>query len=67
MTVLELVKEIRKPGRIYMPVMLSGDVTYVAVEKSDLLDLLLCNYLNSDPAPWAFYGEHNGHRKLDVA
>jgi hypothetical protein len=65
LTNAELIKELRKPGKVYVPVLISGGVEYLAAEKSDMISLLL-DLEPKEAAYWCFYGEYNGHRKLDV-
>lgn len=66
MTIKELIKELRKPGKIYMPVLMAGDIEYLAIEKNDLIEVLMAKEAD-DIAPWNFYGEFANGRKLDVA
>jgi len=68
MTNRELLKELAKPGKVWMPVLTPHDVTHIKVEKAHLI-----RYLKHQPpdedAPWCFYGEDQGRagdRWLDV-
>lgn len=66
LTAQQLVREIKKAGKVRMPILLAGDVTYMNVEKSDLLQWLA----ECDPeaeAPWAIYQRGDGFIRLDVA
>jgi hypothetical protein len=65
MTIADLIAEIRKPGKIEMPVPTATDVVHLVVEKSDLLRAL-AEYEPTDTAPWCFYGESDGVRRLDI-
>lgn len=61
----EVIKELRKPGKVYMPILMKNDVTFIAIEKADLIAVL--QYLDPNiPCEWTFYGNYNGGRKLDV-
>jgi hypothetical protein len=68
MTNRELIRELAKPGKIYMPVAAAHDVVHLAVEKTYLVDLLK----QQDPdeeARWCFYGNDQGRggdRWLDI-
>lgn len=62
----ELIAAIKLPGKIEMPVLAGNDVVHLVVEKIDLIRALGGGPPN-EPAPWAFYGERNGVRRLDVA
>jgi hypothetical protein len=66
-TNLELLRELRKPGRIWMPVVGKHDVTHIEIKKADLIDRLKELDPDSD-APWRFYGDDQGavDRWLDV-
>lgn len=37
MKAVDVIREVRKPGKVYAGVLISGDVAYVVVEKSDML------------------------------
>lgn len=65
MTNGEMIKELRKPGKVYMPVCSANDVTHIAIEKSDLISILQDRDVNAD-CDWTFYGMFNGGRKLDI-
>ena len=40
MTIAELIKIVKKPGKLYLPVLMGEDVTYIVAEKSDFLTYL---------------------------
>ena len=68
MTNLELIRELAKPGKVYMPVVTANDVVHVAVEKAYLIGLLK-DQPADEPAWWRFYGDdqdRTGERWLDV-
>lgn len=66
-TYAELIREVRKPGDIEMPVLAGHDVIHLIVRKSDLLDHLERG-APDDKAPWSISGSFGGGvRRLDVA
>jgi hypothetical protein len=67
MTNLELIRELGKPGKVYMPVATAHDVVHLAVEKTYLIDLLK-QQPPADEAWWTFYGGQTSpaDRWLDV-
>lgn len=66
LTNAQLIRELAKPGKIYMPVMMANDVAYLAVEKAYLIDMLK-QQEPDQPAQWRFYGDPNGaERWLDI-
>lgn len=67
MTNAELTAEIRKPGKIEMPVLTQHGTVHLIVEKGDLLERIARGE-PSAPAEWEFYesGDEN-IRRLDVA
>lgn len=66
MTNAELIRAIRKPGRVYMTVMTANDVARIPVEKTFLIDLLR-DQPADEPAMWAVYGNLGDGIFLDVA
>lgn len=67
-TVAALIKELRKPGRVEMPVLAEHDVFHIVVEKHDLIDQLR-KLKPEDMAPWSLHGDgsdNGGVRRLDV-
>ena len=67
MTNREIMREVRKPGRIEMPVLAGADVVHLIVEKSDLLGQLERG-APDDECVWALTGQPcGGVRRLDVA
>lgn len=65
MTNQELIREVRKPGDIEMPVLTAHGCIHLLVKKADLL-LVLADQDPQAEANWTFYGEHDGARRLDV-
>lgn len=67
MTNQELIRELAKPGKVYMPVVTANDVVHLAVEKACLIDLLK-QQPPADEAWWCFYGDGQspGERWLDT-
>ena len=61
----DLEREIRKPGKVKMPVLMCGDVLHLTIEKAALLDLLK-GYKLDDPAPWSVILREDGCITLDV-
>jgi hypothetical protein len=39
-TVAAITREIRRPGKVYVGMLINSDVVYIAVEKADLIDWL---------------------------
>lgn len=66
MTNAEMIKEIRKPGRVLMPVMMPNDVIYIEVKKADLI-WNLKNAAQSDTCPWIIYSQSDSEMILDTA
>ena len=68
MTNLELIRELGKPGKVYLPVVTQHDIVHLAVEKAYLIGLLKDQPL-ADKAWWDFYGDNRSpaERFLDVA
>jgi hypothetical protein len=67
-TNLELLRELRKPGKIFMPVTTQHDVVHLAVEKAYLIDILQ-QQPPAETAWWGFVGDdqnRTGERWLDV-
>jgi len=65
MTNRQMIRELKKPGRIYMPVISSADVIHILVQKLDLIELLM----ERDPegkCDWDFFGAYADGRKLDI-
>jgi hypothetical protein len=67
MKIKEFVAELNKPGKIYAPVLMNGEIAHIAVNKSDMIDYLLSNNDADQESPWDFYGAYHGGRKIDVA
>jgi hypothetical protein len=68
MTNLELIRELAKPGKVYMPVVTADDIVHLAIEKAYLIGLLKDQPPN-DEAWWRFYGTDRNiatERWLDV-
>jgi hypothetical protein len=64
----ELIAELRKPGRVYMPVVAPHDVVHMEIVKAALI-FLLKDQPPDEPAIWCFYGDdkdRTGDRWLDV-
>lgn len=67
MTNREMIREVRKPGRIEMPVLAGPDVIHLIVEKSDLLGQLERQAPNAN-CIWVMADEQSGGvRRLDIA
>ena len=49
----ELIREIRKPGKVYVTVIMPGDVARIVAEKADLI-AYLSDLDPKAPAPWTF-------------
>lgn len=66
-TIAELVAELRKAGKVEVPVNSRHDTFYILVEKSDLIRNISEYGAPSDPAPWYVSEVHpDGTRSLDV-
>jgi hypothetical protein len=69
MTNLELIRQLARPGKVYMPVMTANDVVHLAIEKAYLIGLLK-QQPPADEAWWRFYGpepdEWVADRWLDI-
>jgi hypothetical protein len=67
MTNRELIRELAKPGKVYMPALTKHDVVYVAVEKAYLIDLLKQQDADGE-AWWGFVGDgsYTAERWLDT-
>lgn len=67
-TVAELLREVRKPGKIVMPVAGGDDVFNITVEKADLIVLLteLSGEEFPQRAPWYVVRRANGFLHLDI-
>ena len=64
-SVKQLMAEVRKPGPVSVPVVMSNDVARVVAEKKDLLAFL--GELDPEArAPWRVYSVQHGVRNLDV-
>ena len=48
-TVAEIVREIRKPGKVYVGMLIANDVAYVVAEKGDLIEWLQGRSDPTDP------------------
>lgn len=66
MTNKELLREVRKPGRVYMTMLAGQDVARIPVEKAFLLDLLR-DQPADEKALWAVYGNLGDGIFLDNA
>lgn len=67
MTTQELIRELRKPGKVLVPVVMAEDVCHIKADKEDLILYLQAFCRPNAPAPWTFYGEtRGGSRWLDV-
>jgi hypothetical protein len=65
MTNLELIRAVRKPGRVYMTVHTKHDVARIPVEKTFLINLLRDQPAN-DEAMWTVYGNLGDGIFLDI-
>ena len=67
MTNADLIREIRKPGNINVPVIALNDVYHVLAQKGDLIRIL--SEMDPDEeAPWTFTCTHDdGTRTIDAA
>jgi len=65
MTNLELIRAVRRPGRVYMTVHTADDVVRVPVEKTFLINLLRDQPADEE-AMWAVYGDLGDGIFLDV-
>ena len=63
-TVAELVAEVRKPGKVTMPVVAPHNVHILTVEKGDLLKLL-GQMDPTDKAPWYIIQRDSGYLHID--
>lgn len=56
MTVAELIAELRKPGKVYVPVMANGYMLYLEAVKADVIAELSGNHHDkAAPAPWKIF------------
>jgi hypothetical protein len=68
LTNAQLIRELAKPGKVFMPVLMANDVCHMAVEKAYLIGVLK-DQQPDDPAWWCFFGGDYGpgtDRYLDV-
>lgn len=68
-TVAEVLAILRTPGRVYVPVIIPGDVTYIQAVKADVLEYFAAHGLApTDASPWyVIEGKANGdHYLADV-
>lgn len=68
LTNAQLIRELAKPGKVFMPVVMANDVTHMAVEKAYLIGVLK-DQPADEPAWWCFFGEDQGRggdRWLDI-
>ena len=66
MTNLELIREIRKPGLVYMPVLAGNDVIHMETVKAAVL-FLLKDQPADEQANWTIVARHSDGIYLDVA
>ena len=66
MTNADLIREVRKPGRVYMTVMTANDCARVPVEKTFLINLLK-DQPADERAAWQVYGNLGDGIFLDLA
>lgn len=59
-----LIRELRKPGRVYVPALILGGAQSVQAVKADVISIL--RDLDPEaPAPWAIYGRDADSISLD--
>lgn len=69
MTNKELIRELRKPGKVEMPVNTAHDTYHIVIDKSDLIAQLI-NQPQDEQAGWVFMDltfDNGGVRRLDIA
>lgn len=65
-TVADLIREVRKPGKMTMTVPTAHDMARITIDKSDLL-LELAQYDKDETAPWIVVSiRSDGARNLDL-
>jgi hypothetical protein len=66
LTNAQLIRAVRKPGRVYMTVMTANDCARIPVDKSFLIDLLK-DQPADEKADWQVFGNLGDGIFLDVA
>lgn len=66
MTIQELIREIRRPGRLYAPVLMKGDVKHMEVVKAGFLEDLR-GYDPAAKAPWDVLRRDSDALTIDTA
>jgi hypothetical protein len=66
MTNRELIRALRQPGRVYMPVLIPNDVKSIEVVKADVIEILR-DLPGDDEAYWCIYQRFDDAIRLDLA